>query len=83
MPNYDYQCEDCGHVEELFQSINADPLKICPQCKKETFQRKIGGGAATLRFVGSGFYKTDYSNKSEGSSGNGCCPCGKKQSCSM
>src|SRR6476659_925186 len=63
MPTYDYECKKCGHTWEAFQSIKADPLKKCPQCKKSAASRVIGPGAAIL-FKGSGFYLTDYRSDS-------------------
>jgi putative FmdB family regulatory protein len=59
MPTYDYECKKCGHTWEAFQSIKAEPLKKCPECKKAAAKRVIGPGAAIL-FKGSGFYLTDY-----------------------
>ena len=58
MPTYDYECTKCGHVFEAFQSITAEPLKKCPECKGKV-QRLIGTGGGVL-FKGSGFYQTDY-----------------------
>lgn len=63
MPTYDYECKKCGHTWEAFQSIKAEPLKKCPECKKAAAQRVIGPGAAIL-FKGSGFYLTDYRSDS-------------------
>ena len=63
MPTYEYKCEACGHKFERFQSITADPIKQCPQCKKNKVKRLISGGAGLI-FKGSGFYITDY--RSEG-----------------
>ena len=64
MPTYDYECQKCGHKFEAFQSITAEPLKICvkSECRGEV-KRLIGAGAGLL-FKGSGFYITDY--RSEG-----------------
>lgn len=59
MPTYEYKCTECGHVLEEFQSMSAEPLRTCPNCKKETLKRGLGGGAATI-FKGQGFYLTDY-----------------------
>ena len=59
MPTYDYECADCGHRFEEFQSIKARPLKKCPSCGEKALQRLIGTGAGIL-FRGSGFYETDY-----------------------
>ncbi len=63
MPTYDYICDDCKHEFEVFESIKADPQKVCPTCGKPTLRRKIGAGAAIL-FKGSGFYQTDYRSDS-------------------
>jgi putative FmdB family regulatory protein len=57
MPTYDYVCDACGHEFEEFQSITADSLKKCPECKKSKLRRLIGAGAGIL-FRGSGFYET-------------------------
>jgi len=63
MPTYEYQCQNCEHLFEEFQSITAKPLKKCPECKKMKLQRLIGGGAGLI-FKGSGFYITDYRSDS-------------------
>ena len=63
MPTYDYICDACGHEFEAFESIKADPQKVCPTCHEEKLRRKIGPGAAIL-FKGSGFYQTDYRSES-------------------
>ena len=63
MPTYDYQCRNCGHELEIFQSIKEAPKKKCPKCGKLTLKRLLGTGAGVI-FKGSGFYQTDY--RSEG-----------------
>jgi len=63
MPTYEYRCEACGHQFERFQSIMADPIKRCPECGKAKVKRLIGTGAGLI-FKGSGFYITDYRDKS-------------------
>jgi putative FmdB family regulatory protein len=62
MPTYQYQCQECTHAFEVFQSITASPVSTCPQCAGPVV-RLISGGAGFL-FKGSGFYTTDY--RSEG-----------------
>jgi len=62
MPNYDYKCLSCNTKFEIFQSIKDEPLKLCPNCNGE-LKRMIGSGAGII-FNGSGFYQTDYKNKS-------------------
>jgi putative FmdB family regulatory protein len=63
MPTYDYICDACGNEFEAFESIKADPQKVCPKCSEHTLRRKIGAGAAII-FKGSGFYQTDYRSDS-------------------
>lgn len=67
MPTYEYYCGSCGHEFEEFQSIKAEPLKVCPSCGKHSLKRKLGAGAGML-FKGTGFYLTDY-KKSGGGDG--------------
>lgn len=63
MPTYDYHCKSCDQDIEVFQSISAEPLTVCPECdKKGKITRKIGGGSGII-FKGSGFYETDYKNQ--------------------
>ena len=63
MPTYEYICAKCGHEMEAFQSMNDQPLKLCPACKRRALKRQIGGGAGLI-FKGTGFYITDYKKKS-------------------
>jgi putative FmdB family regulatory protein len=79
MPNYDYRCEKCGHHFEVLQSMSAEPVAECPQCKGSV-KRLIGGGAG-VHFKGTGFYQTDYKKSSGGcekSSSGGCAGCPNK-----
>ncbi|MCX7825113.1 MAG: zinc ribbon domain-containing protein [Verrucomicrobiae bacterium] len=62
MPTYEYECNKCGHVFEVFQTIKEPPKKTCPRCKGRV-RRLIGTGAGLL-FKGSGFYITDYRSES-------------------
>jgi len=70
MPTYEYACPKCGHQFEQFQSMRDEPLKKCPKCGKSGLKRLVGGGAGLI-FKGSGFYITDYKNKSGGKSEGG------------
>lgn len=61
MPTYEYKCNACGHHFEKFQSITAEPIRICPVCGKAQVKRLLTGGSGLI-FKGSGFYITDYKN---------------------
>jgi len=63
MPTYAYECEACGHHFEKFQSMTANSLRKCPECKERKLERLIGPGAGII-FKGSGFYETDYRSDS-------------------
>ncbi len=63
MPTYDYECDACQHKFELYQGINDEVQKKCPECKKNKLRRLIGTGSAIV-FKGSGFYQTDYRSES-------------------
>ena len=58
MPTYEYECKDCGHSFELFQSMTEKHLEKCPQCGG-VLRRLIGKGTGII-FKGAGFYATDY-----------------------
>ncbi len=63
MPTYEYRCSGCDHRFELFQTMTARPVRLCPACRRPRARRLIGPGAALL-FRGSGFYQTDYRSES-------------------
>ena len=63
MPIYEYGCTQCGNVEEVFQRITERPLSKCSQCSGK-LQKLIS--QITFHLKGSGWYVTDYANKSGG-----------------
>lgn len=68
MPNYDYECQSCGHTFETSQRITEKALTDCPQCKQPKLQRLISAPAFHLK--GGGWYKDGYaSTKAEGGGG--------------
>lgn len=87
MPVYEYECEKCGKVFEISQSMKDDPLTDCPDegCKGKV--KRLISSTGGVIFKGSGFYSTDYKKKPEPSScaaaseGGGCatgkCPLAK------
>ena len=68
MPTYEYKCKKCSHEFEEIQSMNADPLVLCPVCKTQNLVRIISKGGGMI-FKGSGFYQTDYKNSGSDSKG--------------
>jgi|YNPMSStandDraft_2_1061718.scaffolds.fasta_scaffold00390_2 putative FmdB family regulatory protein len=68
MPNYDYRCESCGYVFEVFQKMSESRLEICPKCGGKV-KRLIGAGMGPI-FKGKGFYQTDYKNSNSNASSN-------------
>jgi putative FmdB family regulatory protein len=82
MPTYEYECKACGHRFDAFQSMQDDPLSICPECGKE-LRRLIFGGSGII-FKGSGFYVNDKgggkSTAGSASTGAACKSCPKSDS---
>lgn len=62
MPTYDYKCIKCGYKFEMFHRITETPKVFCPKCKGES-AKQISLNSGVI-FKGSGFYITDYKNKS-------------------
>jgi putative FmdB family regulatory protein len=69
MPTYEYECDKCGAVFELFQPITEPPRRRLrktdpkPCSCNAPVTRRIGAGAGII-FKGSGFYQTDYRSES-------------------
>lgn len=64
MPNYDYECLECGKRFEVFQSMKDDKLTDCPQENCVGKVRRLLGTGGGIIFKGSGFYQTDYRSSS-------------------
>ncbi len=62
MPIYEYQCQACGHSLEAFQKMSEAALVDCPACGKATLQKLVS--AAGFQLKGTGWYATDFKNKS-------------------
>lgn len=62
MPTYEYKCQSCKRVFDVFQSMTDKPLTECTECHGK-LKRLIGTGAGFI-FKGSGFYVTDYRSDS-------------------
>jgi len=67
MPIYQYKCknEKCENhkgFEKIHFKVKDPKLTKCPVCKAELESMM---SAPNIRFIGSGFYSTDYKNKVE------------------
>jgi putative FmdB family regulatory protein len=65
MPLYEYQCKKCKHRFEKILKFSDKPVKKCPECGGVVEQMI---SAPAVQFKGSGWYVTDYANKSQSSS---------------
>ncbi len=64
MPNYDYECLECGDRFEVFQSMKDEKLTDCPKPDCDGKVRRLLGTGGGIIFKGSGFYQTDYRSSS-------------------
>lgn len=67
MPLYEYECQKCHHRFEKIQKFSDPIVKKCPECGG-TVEQVIS--APAVQFKGSGWYVTDYANKSGSSAGS-------------
>src|SRR5713101_5587528 len=75
MPLYEYECEKCGHRFEKIQKFSDKMVKKCPECGGRVEQMI---SAPAVQFKGSGWYVTDYANKSRVPASDGGGSDGKK-----
>jgi putative FmdB family regulatory protein len=61
MPIYEYQCEQCGKLDEVIQKFSDKPLTKCKYCSGK-LHKLISQSAFHLK--GTGWYVTDYADKS-------------------
>ena len=64
MPNYDYKCEKCEEVFEVFQKMSDDKLTTCIKDGCGGGVKRLLGTGSGVIFKGSGFYETDNRSKS-------------------
>jgi len=65
MPIYEYECLQCGQIEEALQKFSDRSLTKCRHCSGK-LQRLVSRSSFHLK--GTGWYATDYANKSRSSS---------------
>lgn len=61
MPLFDYKCKKCSHTFEHLQELKDKDLVKCPECGKMGLVKQLG--TFSPKFIGSGFYETDYKKK--------------------
>lgn len=60
MPIYEYECSQCGEIEEAIQRFSDQALTNCRHCEGK-LHKLISQSSFHLK--GSGWYVTDYANK--------------------
>jgi putative FmdB family regulatory protein len=61
MPIYEYECLQCGQIEEALQKFSDRSLSKCRHCSGK-LQKLVSRSSFHLK--GTGWYATDYANKS-------------------
>lgn len=64
MPIYEYECSKCGRIDEVIQKFSDKPLTKCKYCSGK-LHKLISHSSFHLK--GTGWYVTDYANKSRNS----------------
>lgn len=59
---YEYECQDCGNVQEEMHGMKESPKVICSNCKSENIKRIISGGTGII-FKGGGWTTSDSNFK--------------------
>ena len=63
MPTYDYRCEACEKISEIFHGINDGAKRKCPKCGKLKLKRLISGGSGVI-FKGGGWPSKEFKTNS-------------------
>ena len=64
MPIYEYECSKCGRIDEVIQKFSDKQLAKCKHCSGK-LHKLISHSSFHLK--GTGWYITDYANKSQSS----------------
>jgi putative FmdB family regulatory protein len=65
MPIYEYKCDACGTIVEAMQKFSDEPLTTCSHCQGP-LKKLVSQSSFHLK--GSGWYVTDYADKSKNTS---------------
>ena len=63
MPIYEYECEECGAIEEVLQNFSDSPLNTCTKCSGKVHKLV---SQSSFHLKGTGWYVTDYAGKKKG-----------------
>jgi putative FmdB family regulatory protein len=77
VPIYEYKCDLCGHTMEKLQKISEDPLKTCPECGGDGLRKLVS--AAAFKLKGTGWYETDFKDKTPKAEGKPSTPSKNKE----
>ena len=61
MPIYEYECTQCGQIEEAIQKFSDKPLTKCKKCAGKLHKLV---SQSSFHLKGTGWYVTDYAKKS-------------------
>jgi putative FmdB family regulatory protein len=61
VPIYEYLCESCGKVHEVFQKMNEKPPSRCDECGSRKLAKLVSRSAFQLK--GGGWYSDLYASK--------------------
>jgi len=61
MPIYEYQCEACGGLSEVFQKVSDPAPDVCPSCNKPQALTKVVS-RTSFQLKGGGWYADLYSS---------------------
>jgi len=62
MPIYEYECLQCGRIDEIIQKFSDKVLTKCAHCSGK-LQKLVSHSSFHLK--GTGWYATDYAGKSQ------------------
>lgn len=80
MPVYEYECQSCQEVVEIWQNLTDKPVTSCPSC--EGALKKIIS-MSSFRLKGGGWYADGYSTPAAVKAESGVTPpaCPAKKAC--
>jgi len=78
MPIYEYECQECRKVVEVWQNISEEPMTSCPECSGG-MKKLISSSSFQLK--GGGWFSDGYSCASANSGGTSSGDSAKSSGC--